>query len=158
MITPATINLSAPRQPRPEELPQLLALLEACALPFADLEARHLPGFLICRDDAGLVAAAGLERCADELLLRSLAVAPGYRRRGLAGQLVDALEQSARARQQPRLFLLTTTAEDFFAARGYRSLARAAAPPAIADCREFRDLCPASAVCMVKLLNGEAVP
>jgi amino-acid N-acetyltransferase len=139
-------------EPRLDELPDLLALLDVCALPIADLETRHLPAFLVCRDDARLIAAAGLEACGDALLFRSLAVAPAYRRRGLAGRLLEALEERARTMRREQVFLLTTSAQDFFASRGFRPLARSAVPAAIAETAQFSSLCPASATCMVKNL------
>ncbi|MCB1931142.1 MAG: GNAT family N-acetyltransferase [Candidatus Accumulibacter sp.] len=142
--------MSAPRR---DELPDLLALLDDCALPIADLETRHLPAFLVCRDDARLIATAGLESCGGELLLRSLAVAPAYRQRGLAGRLVEALEERARSMPREQVFLLTTSAQNFFASRGFRPLARSAVPAAIAATSQFRSLCPASATCMVKNLE-----
>ncbi|WP_228434553.1 hypothetical protein [Natrarchaeobaculum aegyptiacum] len=46
------------------------------------------------------------------------------------------------------LYLLTTTAVDFFAARGYDEIDRADAPDAIRNTTEFADLCPSSATCM----------
>ncbi|WP_291993242.1 arsenic resistance N-acetyltransferase ArsN2 [Candidatus Accumulibacter sp. ACC003] len=143
-------------EPRLDELPALLALLDECALPIADLETQHLPAFLVCRDDAGLIAAAALESCGGELLLRSLAVAPAYRRRGLAARLLEALEERARTMRREQVFLLTTSAQDFFAGHGFRPLARNAVPAAIAETAQFRRLCPASATCMVK--NLECAP
>ena len=44
--------------PAADELPELLALLEACAVPVADLAATHRPGR---RGDRRLIAVAGLE-------------------------------------------------------------------------------------------------
>jgi amino-acid N-acetyltransferase len=131
----------------------LLALLDQCALPIADLEAKHLPQFLIARDDARLIATAALEPCRDAVLLRSLAVAADHRQRGLAGQLLAALEQQALADGHRQVFLLTTSAQDFFAARGFRPLPRATVPAGIAATAQFQSLCPASAVCMVKELD-----
>ncbi len=58
-----------------------------------------------------------------------------------------------RARSGVRsLFLLTTTAEEFFGQRGYARVARESAPETIRSTREFADICPASSVLMVKHL------
>ncbi|WP_313951629.1 arsenic resistance N-acetyltransferase ArsN2, partial [Accumulibacter sp.] len=113
---------------------------------------------LVARDDRRLIAAAGLQPCGDVVLLRSLAVATTHRRHGLGSRLVEALERRASANRQRQIFLLTTTAQDFFAARGFRPLARETVPPAIAGTAEFRHLCPASAVCMVKTVDCGATP
>lgn len=147
-----------PSQADASELSELLALLTACALPCADLTETHLPGFLVCRSGGRLVAAAGLELCADAVLLRSVAVAATHRGRGLATRLIDALERRARAQGRREMFLLTTTAPGFFAARGFQPVERQFVPAAVAATTEFCSLCPASALCMRKRLDGEASP
>ena len=147
-----------PRQADARDLPELVALLAECALPFGDLTETHLREFLVCRDGGRLVATAGLELCDDAVLLRSLAVAATHRGRGLATRLVDTLERRARAKRQRVMFLLTTTVQGFFAARGFRPVERQLVPASIAATTEFRSLCPASALCMRNRLDGEAPP
>jgi len=51
------------------------------------------------------------------------------------------------------LYLLTTTAETFFVRCGYEVIDRAAVPEEIRATAEFRDLCPASSLCMKKRLS-----
>jgi N-acetylglutamate synthase-like GNAT family acetyltransferase len=46
------------------------------------------------------------------------------------------------------LYALTTTAEDFAAARGFQRIARTDVPQAIAALPQFKTLCPKTAVCM----------
>jgi len=50
------------------------------------------------------------------------------------------------------LYLLTMTAEPFFAKRGYGRVDRAKAPAALQGTTEFVSLCPVSSVCMMKRL------
>jgi amino-acid N-acetyltransferase len=152
------VTAGLPRQADACDLPELVALLAECALPFGDLTETHLREFLVCRDGGRLVATAGLELCDDAVLLRSLAVAATHRGRGLATRLVDTLERRARAKRQRVMFLLTTTAPGFFAARGFRPVERQLVPASIAATTEFRSLCPASALCMRNRLDGEAPP
>lgn len=147
------LRSDALRQARPGELPALLALLDACALPVADLTAGHLPEFLICLDGDRPIAAGGLEFFGEAILLRSLAVAAEHRRRGLAARLVAALEQRARSAGGRRIYLLTSGASDYFSGRGFCPLARSVVPPSLAASPQFRSLCPASATCMVKALD-----
>jgi amino-acid N-acetyltransferase len=128
----------------------IAALLREAGLPHADFRA-HLARFLVACDRRGtLVGAIGAEVYGREALLRSLVVAPARRGRGLGGRLVDALERAAVAWGVRRWWLLTTTAEGFFAARGFRREERSAAPAAIAATREFRELCPSAAACLVR--------
>jgi len=48
------------------------------------------------------------------------------------------------------LFLLTTTAADYFSARGFDPVDRSSAPEAIRRTREFAEICPGSAAFMRK--------
>ena len=50
------------------------------------------------------------------------------------------------------LYLLTTTAAQFFARRGYEAVPRSEAPAAIAATAQFSELCPASSTFMRKVL------
>ena len=64
-------------------------------------------------------------------LLRSLAVRADARGSGLGADLLAHAESQAAALGVDALYLLTTTAERFFAARGYATTTRDAAPPEI---------------------------
>ncbi|MEO5960838.1 MAG: arsenic resistance N-acetyltransferase ArsN2 [Opitutaceae bacterium] len=135
---------------KPADAAGIAALLHEAGLPHADF-ARHLSHFLVARDEAGaLVGAVGAEVYAPEALLRSLVVAPEKRGAGLGHELVQRLEIAAAGWGVERWWLLTTTAERFFAARGFRVVPRAEAPATIAATEEFRGLCPSMAVCMTR--------
>ena len=92
----------------------------------------------------------GLERYGDVALLRSLVVASERMGRGIGKGLVAAAEALAAKLQVRSIYLLTTTAADFFESRGFRRIRREQAPPQIQSTQEFSSLCPASAVLMVK--------
>jgi amino-acid N-acetyltransferase len=112
-----------------------------------------LAHFLVARDAAGaLVGACGLEPHGRIALLRSLVVAPAWRGRGLAKRLVETIEQRAQGFALDELYLLTTTAADFFAHIGYRVIRRDAVPPVLRSTAQFSQLCPASAACLAKTL------
>ena len=128
-------------------------LLEEARLPTRDLTPEMLEHFLVARRGAELFGVIGLEPLGDVGLLRSAAVVPAERGRGLGARLTAALEDRAARLGIGRLFLLTTTAEVFFARLGYRRASREEAPPAIRDTTEFRELCAATSVCMVKELS-----
>jgi amino-acid N-acetyltransferase len=127
-------------------------LLEAVALPASDLTDAHMNDFFYCGSAVAPVGLVGLEFLGSDALLRSLAVASDRRGSGLGSALVDKAEAHARARGARSIFLLTTTAEDFFKSRGYAPAERATAPDAIRTSREFADLCPASSAFLVKHL------
>ena len=132
------------------DLPAIRTLLAASGLPGADLTPTHLGAFWLQRDAAGLVGVVGLEPHGNAALVRSLAVRADERGRGLGGVLLAHAESRAGALGIEALYLLTTTAERFFAARGYTVIPREAAPLDIRATTEFAELCPASSVCMTK--------
>jgi amino-acid N-acetyltransferase len=145
-ITPATAA----------DAPAIAALLRAADLPHEDF-APHLAHFLVARSGGAVVGAIGLEVYAPDGLLRSLVVALAQRGAGLGDALVRQLAQAAAGWGVERFWLLTTTAEKFFAARGFRVTPRAEAPAAIAGTHEFKTLCPVSAICMARA-RTEAKP
>jgi len=79
-------------------------------------------------------------------------VRPAHRGTGLGSMLVGHAEAHARRAGIRSIYLLTTTAEPFFAARGYANVARDRAPHAIRSSREFAGICPASSAFMAKTL------
>ena len=78
---------------RTPDFGQAKALLEEVDLPTADLTDEMLQSFVGSYLNGVLVAMGGLEIYAGCALLRSLATAPGHRASGLAGELVEALEE-----------------------------------------------------------------
>lgn len=70
------------RQAVPGDWEAVRALLESCSLP-RDGAQQHLGDFLLAFDGGVLAACGGLECSGDVALLRSVAVAPSHRGRGL---------------------------------------------------------------------------
>jgi len=140
---------------RPGDAAAIAALLEACGLPSEDV-APLLPGFIVARDGERIVGTIGLEAFGRIGLLRSLAVSPDHRGRGLGRELTRRLIEQARAAGIERLYLLTTSAADFFAAAAFAIVERGSVPAPIATSRQFQSLCPASAVCMTRELSTPA--
>lgn len=126
--------------------------LEANGLLHQDIGLAELEHFLLARVGPDIAGVVGLEVRQGDALLRSLAVAEGYRNKGLATLLVEKIENHARTLKISTLYLLTLTAEGFFAKRDFRQTARSSAPAGIQKTAEFRGLCPASAVFMTKRL------
>ena len=132
-------------------------LLAFNGLVHEDLTPEHLRSFLLLvspHDPTVLDAVGGLETFSgsEDGLLRSVAVHPAMRRRGVGKRLVATLETWAREKGIRRLWLLTTTAEDFFERLHYRKTERLQAPDVVQQSTEFKSLCPASAVCLSKRL------
>lgn len=111
----------------------------------------HVDFFELRRDGYAL-AWAGLERHGADALLRSVVVRD--RGAGAGTELVRQVMRAAADQGMTRLWLLTETAEPFFARFGFHSTLRDDAPEAIRQSSEFAGVCPASAVCMVRALDG----
>ncbi|MGH8178709.1 MAG: arsenic resistance N-acetyltransferase ArsN2 [Steroidobacter sp.] len=138
--------------PRPS-LGAAVKLLAAAQLPTEDLTAAHCEHFFFAgplTEPTGLV---GLELFGDVALLRSLVVAPSRRGAGEGATLLKHAEDHARERGVRVLYLLTTTAEPFFAKHGYLRASRESAPVAIRATREFAGICPASSAFMTRRLS-----
>jgi amino-acid N-acetyltransferase len=137
---------------RPEEFGMVCALLAQCGLPADDLAAAHAADFVVADEGGRIVGTAAVQRFGDDGLLRSVAVAAAWRGQGLGAALVEAVEQRARSQGLRALWLLTTTAAVYFAARGWRPVSREAAPAPVRASSQFAVTCPSSAACMVKPL------
>ncbi len=126
-------------------------LLRECELPIAGAR-EHLASFLVCDHGDALSGCAGLERYGDVGLLRSVAIAPRMRGQGLAEALVRGQLAIASAHGIRSVYLLTTTARDYFARLGFVDVPRDDAPPTLQSSAEFQGACPASAVLMGYML------
>lgn len=97
----------------PGSLDEVIALLARVHLP-ADGVAQHFNHFLVAREAHHLAGCVGLEVYGEAALLRSLAVAPEYQKRGLGKRLTAGALELARAQGVRDVVLLTLTAADFF--------------------------------------------
>lgn len=127
--------------------PSVTALVRDAKLVLEGLDALA-DGLLVAEAGHRLVGAVGIERYGPDGLLRSLVVDPSRRGTGLGDALTRAAMKHAAARGLETVWLLTETAEPFFAARGFTRVPRETAPPAIAASHEFATACPASAAFM----------
>jgi len=134
------------------DLDVAVRILQAANLPTEDLTASHVEHFSFSGPAAQPTGLVGLEIFDDVALLRSLVVTPDRRGKGDGQRLLAHAENQARSSGVRTLYLLTTTAEKFFARHGFARLAREDAPAAIRSTREFAGICPASSAFMGKAL------
>ena len=135
-----------------EDHEAIVRMLDAMDMRTSDLTPAMLRDFLLQREEGRVAGVVGLEIMGEVALLRSLAVDENGRHRGLGSALVHAAEHHVWERGVRRLFLLTTTAADFFAHRGYQAIDKSQAPAPIRGTAQFSTLCPASSVLMSKPL------
>ncbi len=95
-----------------------------------------------------LVGYGGYETAGAYALLRSIAIAPNAKGRGVGTAVVTALIDEARQEGLCDIWLLTQTAVAFFGKLGFVSSDRADAPAEILATRQATGLCPASATLM----------
>lgn len=137
----------------PSDLSQIQALLASEGLPASDLDVASLSTFVVQHEAGALRGVVGLELYGDVALLRSLVVRKDQRGNGLGAALVEAAEARAKAAGIFKIYLLTTTADRFFAKLGYRRIPRDEAPEEIRRTSQFAGLCPSSAVLMCKPMD-----
>ena len=113
-------------------------------------------GYVLARDGNNVVGAMGIERYGDYGLLRSAVTVPAWRGRGVGQALTRERIDWARSQRLKALYLLTTTAADFFSRFGFQRVERPAVPEPIRRSREFAHACPESAVVMtLPLYEGD---
>ena len=135
----------------PAETEAIRTLLIEAELPHEDF-AQHLNHFLTAKQNGTLAGAIGLEIYGESGLLRSLVVDAAYRGQGLGIELGEQIFAYAKSQDVKKLYLLTTTAADFFPKLDFSTIDRDNVPSAIQNTEEFASICPSTAVCMVKTL------
>ena len=125
------------RRAAANDLDAVLSLLAHSGLPQDGL-ADHLETTLVATDNGRIVRTAALEIYPDGALLRSVAVDPSLRGSGVGHRLTDAATDLANEFHVPALFLLTTTAEDFFPRFGFSRIRRDEVPPGVQQSIEFK--------------------
>lgn len=149
----AAAGVPALRSAEAADREAIVRLLEDADLPAAGVD-DFLPRFVVAEAGGRIVGVAGLEVHGRDGVLRSVVVSPALRGKGLGHRLTTRILDSARAAGLRRLYLLTTTAEDYFPRHGFRRIDREEASPEVRESVEFREACPASAVAMVLELEA----
>lgn len=137
-------------QADPRWRPALESLLQSCRLPVEDLP-DELQGFTLALDQGlAVVGSVGIERVGPYGLLRSFAVYETFRKSGVGQHLYEKALDFARNTSIRELWLITTSADEYFARRGFERIERADVPPEISGTMQFSALCPASSTVMRK--------
>lgn len=131
--------------------PAIERLLGELKLPVAGV-GDWISQFWVAESNGRIVGVAGIELYGDGALLRSVAVDPAWRSSGLGRTLVDRALDGARSSGARDVFLLTTTAENYFPRLGFVGTSREQVPAGVQGSIEFREACPASAVVMRRAL------
>ncbi len=134
---------------------KVLDLINGAKLPTEDLTDEKIKNFMVARGkDNCIIGVVGVEMYQESGLLRSLAVHPAYREKGVGSRLTRKIESYARHNGIKTLYLLTMTAADFFSKIGYEVTQRDKVPKSIEKTEEFKNVCPVSAACLFKVLDS----
>jgi len=130
-----------------DDIPLIKQLLVDNELPTEGVD-DHWKTFIIARDGTDIVGCGGAEAHKLAALIRSVAVADSYRDRGLGRRIVRQLLDRLASRGIREFYLLTTTAQAYFAKRGFKPIGREEIHPQLLGSAELRGACPDTAVCM----------
>lgn len=128
-------------------IPTIEKILQKENLPYQDANAENIE-FYMAFSDADFVGIVGLEKFVDLALLRSMVVFDKFRNKGYGLKIINQILQESTAKGIKELFILTTTAKDFFERLGFGVIERKDVPDSIKATTEFTSFCPASAICM----------
>jgi UDP-N-acetylmuramate: L-alanyl-gamma-D-glutamyl-meso-diaminopimelate ligase len=109
------------RPARRAEVTEIQELLTRCKLLGEEISEKTASSFFTLRNERGLAGCVALEVLGDDGILRALAIDSDSRGVGYGWMLADMAVSHARYRGVKRIYLLTATASDFFAAKlGFR--------------------------------------
>ena len=128
-------------------IPTIEKILQKENLPYQDANAENIE-FYMAFSDSEFVGIVGLEKFIDVALLRSMVIFDKFRNNGYGRRIVNQILEEATAKGINEIFILTTTAKDFFERLGFEVIERIEVPDSIKATTEFTSLCPASATCM----------
>ena len=140
------------QQATERDLDAIKKLLEDNNLPTTDIHQDNIQFFIGLMDDK-IMSVIGLEKYNNVGLLRSLAVTDLFKNLQVGSRLIRQIFELCASEHIDKLYLLTTTAEKYFVKFGFLKIDRIEAPDILKQTREFKDICPLSAVLMYKNLN-----
>jgi amino-acid N-acetyltransferase len=128
-----------------------IALLKKNNLPTEDLD----PGkqLFVIEEGDEVIATVAVEYNFNDALLRSLSVSKEKRNSGIGAELVGFIEDYVQKQGIQNIYILTTTAAEFFSKRGYLIIDRNTVPQFIQQTREYSVLCASSSTLMKKELS-----
>jgi amino-acid N-acetyltransferase len=145
-------NVMRIRNATTADLSAVEKLLSASDLPLDGVR-DNFSDFVVAEDQGEIAGAIGLENFGSVALLRSAVVSLGHRGSGVGRQLVEQLLENAEENGIKELYLLTTTAEEYFPRFGFARTPRSAVPDSVKASVEFQGACPDTAVVMTRRIG-----
>ena len=144
------------RAATPGDIDDVEAALRDSELPLDGLRDQFGEGYAVAEAGGSVIGVEGIEVHGDDGLLRSAAVVSSWRGRGVGDALTRDRIEWARRHRLRSLYLLTTTAGDYFPRFGFTAADRESAPQAVRASREFSEACPSTALFMTLSLQQES--
>jgi amino-acid N-acetyltransferase len=138
------------RQANAADLPLVERLLLDAGLITAGVP-EHISDFLLAEEDGRIVGSAALERYGAQALLRSVAVTPEHRNRGLARDLVSRLLDDAAGADVREIYLFTSTAPGYFRRFGFVPIGRDDIAQSVRASAEYGECCSDAQAMMLHL-------
>jgi amino-acid N-acetyltransferase len=133
--------------------PAVASLLSTANLAAIDSAAQFGPQYVVAVHASGILAGvAGLEIYGSDALLRSVAVAPSLRAKGLGQRLTQDRMRWAAEQGIKCAYLLTMDARSYWERYGFEVIDRGDAPPGVQASTQWAGGCSATAVAMRKAL------
>jgi amino-acid N-acetyltransferase len=133
------------------EIAEVAKLLDDNKLPVTDINDKLIQ-FFVCVIEKRIIGVVGVEDYAPLVLLRSLAVHNDFKGVGIGLLLLNRFFSFCRSKKIFEIYLLTETAEKYFRMFGFNSVDRKTLPVIIKQTKEFKSICPESAVAMYRKL------
>ena len=129
------------------DIAHIITLLKENNLPITDIE-QGKQNFFVAKIDDLIIGSVGLEIYGSNGLFRSLAVNEKYRNNAIGKRLYNTMLDYCNEKRLNKLYLLTTTASEYFKGLGWNIADRNNVPVSVASSKEFSSLCPSTAFCM----------
>jgi UDP-N-acetylmuramate: L-alanyl-gamma-D-glutamyl-meso-diaminopimelate ligase len=127
------------RPARRADMPAVRDLLGEVGLRLGDAGDDDANWFFVLTNEDGVVGTVAIEIHGDDAILRNLAIKEASRGAGYGWMLADMAVTHARYRGVRRIYLLTESASDFFAAKfGFRVVDRSTVSPRVAASTVFQ--------------------
>ena len=139
------------------DLTQIISLLSGSGLPISDIATSRIDFIIATNSENTIIGCIGVEQFDSHALLRSFAVNKEYRNLQIGTGLYNRLLSYSAQSGILELHLLTTTAERYFASKGFISSKRENVPDSIKTTTEFTSICPSSSAYMSLRIDKAAL-
>lgn len=117
-------------------------------LPYQDIEDKNVKIFILKNDNTP-IGIIGLEVYHKIALLRSMVIEKMYKNQGYGKYLFNKIVDYCKDKKVSELYLLTCSADRYFEKLGFEQILRNNLPEEIKQTKQFSQLCPCSAICMM---------